>query len=188
MKNANAIRHTLAATKAALGALALATAVGCSDTQLTDPHPRPAAPSLSATGTWTRVTFFNDHTFFVPCLGENVRFYGYVPFQYHRVENAAGGFDYHIQYRPETPNSPPFVAEGLTSGTVYVYQNGHPVNVSAHAAAGSVLTVVDGNEVYIASDGSELLLSSSVHMTVNANGDLVVDRVEPMAFACSAAP
>src|SRR5690348_2576812 len=126
MRNPNARYRNLPGMKAMLGAIALTAAVGCSDTALTNPHPRPTTPNLSATETWTRVTFFNDHTFFVPCLGENVRFFGFVPFQYHYVQDAAGGFNYHIQYRPLTPNGPAFVAEGLTSGKVYQYQYGHP--------------------------------------------------------------
>ena len=148
----------------------------CRDNEPTAPlsPSRQFAPAASLSGAvqgWERVTIFNDHTFFVPCMNEDMRFYGWVPYQYHEVATPSGGFDFNLQYRPETPNSPVFVAEGLTSGKVFTYSNGRPVNVSFHLAAGEVQTVVS-NELYVAADGSKLFGDSRFHYTVNANGEL----------------
>ena len=174
-------------TSAVVAAIAVAVSVGCSDTQATSPRLRPSGPSLSATQSFTRVTFFNSHTFFVPCLGEDARFYGLVTYDYHSVATSDGGFDYHLIYMPQTPNSPPFVAEGQSSGKVFYFQNGHPINVSFHAAAGEVDTFIDEREIYIADDGSSLHLLSGLHMTFNANGDLTVDHITPFSVECTAA-
>jgi hypothetical protein len=186
MSMLNRERRFSSLVRAIPSVFAIAIAAACSDTSPTRPALRPAAPDASATESWTRVTFFNSHTFFVPCLAENVRFYGLVSYQYHAVENSAGGFDYHLQYRPETPNDPPFVAEGQSSGKVFYFQNGHPINISFHAAAGQVMTFIDQREIYIASDGSQLHLLSGLHVTVNANGELTVDRTMPFSVECSA--
>ena len=121
---------------------------------------------------WQRVTFFNDHTFFVPCLNEDARIYGYVSYQLHEVATPSGGYDFKIQYLPQNPGDPPFVLQGLTTGRTFYYANGRPVNVSFHAAAGENQTVVV-NEKYVAADGSTILGDATFHYTVNANGELV---------------
>lgn len=124
----------------------------------------------------------------MPCLGEDVRFYGPVTYQYHSVANSAGGFDYHLIYLPETPNDPPLVAEGQSSGKVFYFPDGHRINITFHMAAGEVETLIDEREIYTAKeDGSQLHLLNGFHVTVNANGDLTVDRGTPFSIECSGA-
>jgi len=139
----------------------------------TKPTLRVAGASLDgATEDWERRQIFNDHTFFVSCLNENIRAYGYVSYQVHEVATPSGGYDFKLQYEPQRPKDPPFVIEGLTSGKVFYYSFGRPINISFHSAAGENQTVVI-NEKYVASDGSTLLGPSRYHYTVNANGELV---------------
>lgn len=132
---------------------------------------------------WERVTIFNDHTFFIPCLNEDVRLYGYVSYQFHEVATPSGGYDFKIQYQPQNPGDPPFVAEGQTSGKVFTYNNGRPVNVSFHSAAGENQTTVV-NEMYVAADGSKLIGDATFHYTVNANGDLTDLRDVSYSLTC----
>lgn len=159
---------------------------GCRDYEPTAPalSSPPSVANLSgAVQVWERVTVFNDNTFFIPCLNENVRIFGFVPYQYHEVASPSGGFHFTLQYRPQTPNLPPFLAEGQTSGKVFVYSNGRPVNISFHLAAGEVRTVV-ANELYVAEDGSKLFGDSRFHYTVNANGELTVLRNVEYDLTC----
>ena len=151
----------------------------------------PRSPTLLVTSAgldaavqdWERRTIFNDHTFFVPCLNENVRIYGYVSYQFHEVASPSGGYNFKIQYLPQNPGDPPFVAEGQTSGKVFYYNNGRPVNVSFHSAAGENQTVVV-NEEYVAADKSKLIGDATFHYTVNANGDLTDLRDVAYSISC----
>jgi len=144
----------------------------------------PAASFDGAVQDWERRTIFNDHTFFVDCLNENVRAYGYVTYQLHEVATPSGGYDFKLQYEPQRPKDPPFVIQGLTSGKVFYYDFGRAINISFHAAAGETQTVVV-NEKYTASDGSVLLGPSRYHYTVNANGELVDLHSVDYALSCS---
>jgi hypothetical protein len=160
--------------------------VGCQRELPTGPTAEALAiggPSLSAVQDWERRTIFNDHTFFVPCLNEDARIYGYVSYQLHEVSTPSGGYDFMIQYLPSKPGDPPFVLEGLTSGKTFYYANGRPVNVSFHSAAGETQTVVV-NEKYVAADGSAILGDQTFHYTVNANGELVDSQSVEYHFTC----
>lgn len=113
-----------------------------------------------------------------------MRFFGEVPFQYHEVTSSSGNFTFHQQLSPVTPNTPQFSATGQTSGQVFWYRNGGPINfMEVHLSVGSVTTTVD-NEVYVASNGDRLNASFQLHETVNANGVVTVLKVEPTNFQC----
>jgi len=157
---------------------------GCQDSMPTEARSaRAALPTFSAAQDWVRSSFTVDNIFFVDCLGEDVRFFGEVPFQYHQVTSSSGNFSYHFQLRPQTPNIPPFFAQGQTSGKLYTYKNGGPSNESFHLGAGEVFTVV-GNETYVAEDGDRLKGKARIHVTVNANGELIVSRFEVGPHEC----
>jgi hypothetical protein len=157
----------------------------CRDTGATGPSAEHLSPTLStqASQSWVRSSFFFDNTGFVACLGENVRFFGEAPFRYHEVTSGSGNFSFHLQLVPATPNTPPFFAVAQTSGKVYLYKNGGPINETFHLAAGQVHTVID-NETYVADNGDRLTVSLRAHMTVNANGVLTVSRTEFTDFEC----
>ena len=157
---------------------------GCQDPVSTvDMSAELTRPLFSAEQNWERSSFDVDATVFVPCLGENVRFFGTVPFQFHSVTTASGTFNYKLQFRPG-PVSPPFFGHALTSGTLYRFVNG-PLNETFHAGAGEVLRF-KVNETYISESGDRLEASAFVHVTTNANGDVTVQKVEPFAFTCVA--
>jgi hypothetical protein len=134
-------------------------------------------PSFRADQSWERSSFFTENRIFAECLGEVVRVFGVVEFQYHEVTSGAGNFHFNFQLRPVTPNTPQFFAQGLTSGKLFQYKNGLPINESFHLAAGEVHTIV-GNEVYVAANGDRLLVTYRLHVTVNANGELTASRSE----------
>jgi len=148
----------------------------------------PAAAATPALGTgadqgWVRSSAFLDATYFVACLGEDVRFFGDVAFQVHEVTSASGNVGFHVQVRPITPLGPPFLAVGQTSGRVFRARPGQPIIEMAHLAAGEVRHLVQ-NEVYVAENGDRFLASAELHLTVNANGVVTVSRFEPYAFTC----
>jgi hypothetical protein len=156
---------------------------GCQDPVPTEaPSVKGAPPTVSAAQTWERSSFFVDDVLFVDCLGENARVFGEVPFQYHEVTSSSGNFSYHFQLRPVTPNSPPFVVQGQTSGKLFRAKHGIPGNESFHLGPGEVFTFVI-NEAYIAEDGDRLVGKLNLHTTVNANGELTVSRLEE-SFRC----
>jgi hypothetical protein len=119
---------------------------------------------------------------FIDCLGENVRAFGEVPFQYHEVTSTSGNFSYHLQVRPATPNGPPFFIQGQTSGKLFRYKNGLPANESFHLGPGEVFTFVTV-ETYVAEDGDRLVGKHHSHVTVNANGELTVSWLKD-SFEC----
>jgi hypothetical protein len=163
-----------------LGSLALAS---CKDQG-------PAAPNVvgiartavglsnAADQGWVRGSNFVDFVQFVPCLGENVRVFGEVPFEVHAVSTPSGGFNLTWRFPPVTPNTPQFYIQGLSTGKLYTYDNGHAVlALSQHVAAGQVFSVHD-REVYTAADGSKLFVTNTMHATINANGVVTVSRQE----------
>lgn len=156
---------------------------GCHDPAPVESSSDRPTPVFSATQTWNRSSFFQDATLFIACLGEPVRFVGEVPFYYHAVTSDAGTFSYKLQFRPETPNQPQFSATGQTTGRVFWYKNGLPVNESFHAGPGEVHTLTD-YEVYVADNGDRFKVYLRVHMTVSANGELTVSRSDFSGFEC----
>ena len=150
---------------------------GCKDQPTTAPlnPPSNARFAAGADQGWIRSSFFVDFRTFVPCLGEEVRVFGEVPFTYHSVATPSGGFDFTRRFPPVTPNTPQFYIQGLTSGTLYTYSNGHPINESFHLAAGEVYSHHQ-RERYTAADGSKLFATFTSHSTTNANGVLTVSK------------
>jgi hypothetical protein len=157
---------------------------GCQDSVPTEaPSVKAVPPTASAAQSWERSSFFVDNVFFVDCLGENVRAFGEVPFQYHEVTSSSGNFSYHFQLRPFTPNSPPFLIQGQTTGKLFRAKHGIPGNESFHLGPGEVFTFVI-NETYVAEDGDRLVGKLNLHLTVNANGELTVSRLEMGPLEC----
>lgn len=148
--------------------------------------PDPALrPSFQATSDWTRASFFFDFPgVFVACRGETMHFFGEVPYQRHDVTSASGASSYFFQLSPETPNNPPYVAVGESSGKVYTYKNGGPGNESFHLAAGEVHTYLD-RETYVAENGDKVIADRTFHITTNANGQLTVNKSEDNGFQCT---
>ena len=156
---------------------------GCQDSAPTEARAVKVVPTVSAAQSWERSSFLVDNVVFIDCLGENVRAFGEVLFQYHEVTTSSGNFSYHFQLRPATPNGPPFFIQGQTSGKLFRYKNGLPGNESFHLGPGEVFTFVIV-EMYVAEDGDRLVGKVNIHTTVNANGELTVSRSEDESFRC----
>lgn len=142
-----------------------------------------AASAVRANQYWDRSSFTVDGIQPAACLGENVRFFGEVPYQYHEVASSSGNLQFIFFISPYTPKSPRYFAQGVTSGTLYEYRKGGPIPQIVHVGPGEVQTMID-KEWYTAEDGSRIYVTVWMHMTVNANGDLVVSRAEPFSVEC----
>jgi hypothetical protein len=147
----------------------------------------PGLPAFSASdnSTWIRSSMLTDVTYFVPCLGENLHLYGPTFFQYHEVTSNSGNTEWHVHLLAQTPNLPPFTATGQSTGRVFTYNYGHPINTIFHLGPGQVVTALD-KETYTGSDGTILSFTYHLHITVNANGVVTVEREVPPggAFSC----
>jgi hypothetical protein len=170
-----------------IGVLTLA---GCKEQTPAGPTAEVIAPtsarlSSAADQGWIRGSNFVDYEQFVPCLGEQVRVFGEVPYQYHSVATPSGGFNFDFAFAPVTPKTPQFYIQVISTGKLYTYNNGHPTKFqSGHVAAGEVFAVHDKEE-YTAADGSKLFFSVTVHLTINANGVVTVSRQEVEDLSCA---
>lgn len=145
---------------------------------------RTVMPAFSATTTWTRSSVFFDFPGIpVACRGETMHFFGEVFYQMHEVTTPSGTYQYFFQLSPQTPNDPPYYAVGEQSGAVLVFRNGGPFNESFHLGPGETHTIID-DEVYVGDNHDRLTVTRRSHLTVNANGELVVDRMEFSDFQC----
>ena len=157
--------------------------IGCQDrapTEVSDALVE--SPAFQADQDWIRDEIWIENTLFIECLGEEVRFFGLVPIQWHQVTSPSGNYNYHFQYRPVTPNTPLFTAE-TASGAIYLYKNGGPINEAFHLGPGEVRTFIS-NETYVAENGDKLKGGFTFHLTVNANGDLKVLKLVPAEWVC----
>ena len=141
-------------------------------------------PTFAATTDWTRGSFFFDLPDVpIPCRGTHFRFHGEVPYIRHDVTSASGVQNWFYQLLPVTPVGPPYYGEEQETGIVFLYKNGGPINQSFHLAAGEVYSLTD-REVYVAPNGDKIIVSATQHYTVNAIGELAVDRLVADGFQC----
>lgn len=163
--------------------VAAALVVGCdANTPTEQSYDAIGSPAFAADHNWIRDQFYVDNWVYVDCLGEEVHFHGPVPYQWHRVMSASGVYNYHYLILPATPNIPPFYGE-TASGTVYIYKNGGPINEAFHSGPNESGTALD-KETFVAANGDRLLGEFGYHYTINANGDLTIDRFTPFAMTC----
>jgi hypothetical protein len=160
--------------------------VACTDQEPVAPDAN-VTPLFSATSTWTYASLFLDFVYtdgVNTCVGEGWHGYGEVPYRMHEVSNGSGGYSYHIQFLPTTPWGPQYSLTGLTSGTVWWLKNGGGLyNESFHINKGQVYRY-KYHETYKSEDGDKLFNDGSMHLTVNANGELVVERLEYLGLRC----
>jgi hypothetical protein len=168
----------------ALAPVAILAFASCGD-PVTDPPAMAPSFSTAADQSWQRSSFTVDGDVYIDCMGEDMHFFGEVPFIYHEVTSASGTFTYFYQLRPSTPTISPFLAQGETSGKLFTYKNGGPINETFQLSAGEVHTIVD-REVYVADDGDRLEVELILHITTNANGDLTADHYDFSDFECVA--
>ena len=143
-----------------------------------------SGPGNGADTQWERGSFFVDVPgILVPCLGETVNIFGEIPYTRHAVTTPSGGTSYKYQEVPLNRNQPPFYLVVESTGKVYRYQNGLPFNLSFHQAAGETFSL-HIRASYVADDGDKLIGTFHLHLTTNANGELVVNRVYDSGWEC----
>lgn len=140
---------------------------------------RLGVPSLAASSSWTHGSLLLDFTFgdVNSCVGEELRGVGEVPYRMHEVLTDNGQYSYFFQLRPVTPWGPQYSLTGVSTGRVWWYQHGLPSNESFHLGRGGVHHF-KAHETYESEDGERLFFERTWHLTVNANGQLVVSRIE----------
>lgn len=165
--------------------LLLALIPACSDSPMTTEESLPASDVgvLTDVSEWERSSFWQDAHIYIPCLGETVNFLGEVLYAWHTVATPSGAFNINYEILPYTPNSPTFLAIGDVSGKVYEYAHGLAIHMTWHQMPGEVQTQTD-REVYIAENGDRLLIRFNYHWTVDANGNLTVEKSTGFESEC----
>lgn len=116
-----------------------------------------------------------------PGVGEVMHLYGEVPWRYHQVTSNSGTYSYHFQLLGWAQSSP-FYAEGTVSGKLFQFKAG-PYNESFSAGPGEVFHWVS-REKYVADNRDWFQCQASYHITVNANGDLSIEKRDLVDCNC----
>ena len=158
----------------AFAALALAV-VSCDAIPVEPPGVDESAanPLFAANQVWVTGSFVVENFLYVECLGEEIRFFGEVPFKWHRVFNSSGGYDDLFIFAPASANVP-FNAEGLSSGIVWETRGGADP-ATYHAGPGEVIHATI-EETYISRAGTNFKVYGGFHVTINANGDVTSSK------------
>jgi hypothetical protein len=166
-----------------LAALALV-AVSCDTTPVEPPRveAEAAVPPFKANQVWVESSFFADNVTPAPCLGEDLRFYGEVPYRWHRVWNSAGRYSDFLYLEPSTSQLP-FLAEGMLSGIVWEAR-GATDPAMYRAGPGEVIHAII-RENYISNDGPNFRATGAEHLTINANGDVTVSGAFTFEIVCT---
>jgi hypothetical protein len=153
----------------------LAAVVSCDSTPAEPPGVEAAAttPLFKADQAWVTGSFFADNVLYVECLGENVRFYGEVPYRWHRVFKPSGGYSDFFALAPSTPQQP-FLAEGLSSGIVWEARGS--IDPEMYRAGPGEVVHISYRETYVSSSGPTFHVKGGTHVTINANGDVTAFR------------
>jgi hypothetical protein len=119
------------------------------------------------------VVLFLDNTLFIACANENIRFFGDVVFWNHFTETASGIVVIHTTL-PGAPFTPPFLAVGQSSGTVWAFERNTVTTTNVlRDGTGQVFHISD-SETYVSDEGDVLKLRSTFHITVNPDHTLVI--------------
>lgn len=166
----------------ALCLIATALVLGCDrNTPTEQPTEAIAAPAFSAEQNWVSGVFHQNSYQYLRCPGEVMHLYGGVPWRYHQVTSNSGTYSYHFQLLGWA-QGPPFYAEGTVSGKLFQFKAG-PYNESFSAGPGEVFHWVS-REKYVADNGDWFQCQASYHITVNANGDLSVEKRDLVDCKC----
>lgn len=157
-----------------LAALAFV-AVSCDSTPVEPPgvEADASAPLFMANQGWVYGSFDVDNVVYVECVGENIRFFGEVPYKWHRVFKPSGGYSSFFVLAPSTPQTP-FLAEGMSSGIVWEARGS--VDPEMYRTGPGEVYHFSIRETYISSDGPTLHANGGTHVTINANGEVTVSQ------------
>ena len=121
-----------------------------------------------------------EFTEFVPCAaggaGEEVRLAGMLNILTHGTIDARGGYHAKVQLRPQGVRG-----EGLTTGDRYVGTG--VTQEQVNGTVGSQSTFIDNYRIIGQGSGNNLLIHQTVHVTVNANGE-VTASVDNVSVEC----
>src|SRR5947209_3925236 len=92
---------------------ALVPVAGCGEPSSAAPQFRAETSRSSGAAEQNRVrgTFFNSHTFYVDCLGADVRLFGEVEHTSHEPTTGSGNSEVHLPCGPFATTNMPFVPE-----------------------------------------------------------------------------
>ena len=155
---------------------------GCQDSMPTEARSVNVVPSASATQSWERSSFFSYDVVLIYCLGESVRAFGEVLFQYHEVTTSSEISSNHFQLARDAEPAT-LLHSGPVKRQAVPDKNGLPGNESFHLGPGEVASFVIV-EMFVAEDGDRVVGKVRFHATVNANGELTVSRTDPESFRC----
>ena len=125
---------------------------------------------------------YENPVFYVACLGEELRGYGFVEARFHQFETPSGTV--HIL---DNWNTWTIYEIGLTSGTIWVGHGVGPSQSNIRLEKGQVTQFVSkGRFVPIDGHGPEWFGGGSFKLTINANGEVVVLNTtpDPGEFKC----
>jgi hypothetical protein len=144
------------------------------------------SPTFAATTTWTEEVWVLDVD--VPfgvttCVGEPWHVHGRAPYSVHEVSDGAGGYRYFVRFAPPARWEEPLSLTGLWTSRVWWLKNAEPeLTIEFAIGPGQVYTSLY-HEMYETADRQRLYSEGRYHFTMNANGELTVDRTYDL-FAC----
>lgn len=125
---------------------------------------------------------YQNPPFYVPCLGEEVLGYGFIEARFHQFETPSGTV--HIL---DHANTWTIYNTGLTSGKIWVGYAQGPFESNIRLEKGEVAQYV-GKARFVPIDGHgpEWFGGGSFKLTINANGEVVVQNTtpDPGEFKC----
>ena len=164
---------------ATLGAITTMLVLAC-DQQPTEPTEvtvQPPAPNFAASH--TKIVFQQPFSvdFTVPCKGEDVNVSGSEIIRIQQTISNSGNFIFSLHIKPSS-----LIGVGTTSGTMYrgARSPGHLVQKFHWNGVAQVLNILPQPIVLLGS-GAKILIYDAFKLTVNANGDATVVRVNQSA-------
>ena len=118
---------------------------------------------------------FDDGTYWVECLGEEVNVYQSIVGAYHEFETPAGTYHLVDNWRSTV------MWTGMSTGRTWVGRNSSPFQENIGPGETSQF-VFKGVQKPLTGDGPKFFYGTEFKVTVTANGDMVVERVPEEPF------
>ena len=118
---------------------------------------------------------FDDGTYYVECLGEEVNVYQSVIGSFHEFETPAGTYHLLDSWRSTV------MWTGMVTGRTWVGRNANPYQQNIGPGE-TFQFIFKGVQNPLTGDGPSFFYGTEVKVTVTANGDMVVERVPEEPF------
>jgi hypothetical protein len=134
---------------------------------------------------------FYDGRVYVECLDQEVDIHQYVTGTYHEFETPSGNYHLLDNWRitltwtgfvPGSGGAEPDEGEGVTTGDTWVGRNVSPFQLNIGPGETNQF-VYKGVQKPLTGDGPMFFYGTEFKVTVNANGDLVVERLPEEPFS-----